>query len=166
MKKIKDELDDGALSERWKRAHAESVHQHAGGKRRIYSKGAAVLECREEKHELSQPGKFYLLSKYKEDFGDPAVTKAKVVKRRWKGKIVRGVIVVPDTEAGILDHKTMSSAGVRKDRTKFDGADALVKEDLDDAESDALSEMSLEFPHPGPSGARPFSLECARAASA
>ena len=42
----------------------------------------------------------------------------------------------------------------------------FVKEDLDDAESDALSEMSQEFPHPGASGAHPFSLECAWGASA
>ena len=107
-----------------------------------------------------------MLSKYKEFFGDPAITKAKVVKRRWKRKTIRGVIVVSETDAGILDHTTKSSAGVRKERTKFNGGDALVEEDLDDAESDALSDMSQEFSHPGPSGAHPFSLECAVGASA
>ena len=146
VNKIKEELEDGPFSERWMREHAESVHLHAGGKTRIYSKGAEVRESREDKHELSQPGKFYFLSKYKEDFGDPSITKAKVVKRRWRGKTVRGVIVVSATDASILDHTTKSSAGVSKHLTKFNGADALVEEDLADAESDALSEMSEDFP--------------------
>ena len=159
VRKIKEELEDGTLSERWMRAHAEAVHQHAGGKRRVNSKGASVQDVQEEKHELSQPGKFYTLAKYKEVFGDPTITKAKIVKRKWQKKNVRGIIVVSATDAGILDHKTTSSASVRKDRVKWNATEALVDEDLDDAESDAISEMSKEFPHPGPSGAHPFSLE-------
>ena len=158
-KKIKEELDDGTLSERWMRAHAEAVHQHAGGKRRVNSKGASVQEVQEEKHELSQPGKFYTLAKYKEVFGDPVITKAKIVKRKWQKKTVRGIVVVSATDAGILEHKTTSSGSVRKDRVKFNATEALVDEDLDEAESDAISEMSQEFTHPGPSGAHPFSLE-------
>ena len=161
VNKIKEELEDGTLSERWKRGHTESIHVLAGGKSRVYSKGAAVHGTREEKHELSQTGKFYFLSKYKEVFGDPAITKGKIVTRRWKGKRVRGIIVVSGTDAGVLDHTSKSSAGVRKDCTKFNAADALVEEDLDDAESDALSEMSQDFSHPGPPGAHSFSLECA-----
>ena len=146
---IKKELQDGPFTERWMRAHAESVHLHAGGKTRIYSRGAEVRESREDKHELTQSGKFYFLNRYKEEFGDPNITKAKVVKRRWKGKVVRGVVVVSATDAGILDHMTKSSAGVSKHLTKFNGADALVEEDLHDAESDALSEMSEDFPTRG-----------------
>ena len=138
-------MEDGSLTDRWKCSLDESIHQHAGGKTRIFSKGAAVSESKKDKHQLCQAGKFYFLSKYKEVFADPAVTKAKVVKRRWKGKKVRGVVVVSDTDAGILDHKSSSSGSVKTDKTKFTGTDALAVEDLSDAESDAKSEMTEEF---------------------
>ena len=39
VNKIKEELEDGTLSERWMRGHAESIHVLAGGKSRVYSKG-------------------------------------------------------------------------------------------------------------------------------
>ena len=152
VKKVKEELENGSLGPRWMRAYKEAVHVYAGGKSRIYSKGASVADYKEEKHELSQPGKFYELKKYKEMFGEPSITKAKVVKRVWKGKSLRGVVVVSETDAGVLDHMTKSSAGVRRKRTKFNGEDALVEEDLDEAESDALEEMSQEFPHSGGRG--------------
>lgn len=153
VNKIKEEIEDGTLAERWKRAHAESIHQLAGGKSRVASCGALVLKSNSEKVSISQPGKFYLLSKYRELIGDPAITKAKIVRRRWKGKTIRGIVVVSDTDAGIFDHLQEASAGTVKQRTKFKGEDALVEEDLDDAESDALSGMSEEVSHPGPSGA-------------
>ena len=161
VNKIKEEIEDGTLAERWKRAHGESVHQLAGGKSRVYSKGAFVQKTNKHKVALAQRGKFYCLSKYKDDFGDPAITKAKVVKRIWKGKKIRGVVVVSETDAGVFEHTCKSSAGTEKNRTKFAGADALVEEDLDDAESDALSGMSEEISYPWPSGAHKFSHECA-----
>ena len=161
VNKVKEELEDGSLTDRWKRSHAESVHQHAGGKSRVYSQGAYVKKRDKIDVELSQRGKFYLLSKYKELYADPSVTKAKVVKRRWKGKKVRGVVVVSDTDAGVFDHKTLSTSGTCKDRGQFDGAAALAEEDLDDAVSDAMSMMSEEISHPGSSGDHRFSLECA-----
>ena len=161
VNKIKEEIEDGSLGDRWKRAHSESVHQLAGGKSRIFSKGALVETSNQEEVSIKQKGKFYLLSKYKEVYGDPAITKAKVVKRNWKGKKIRGVVVVSDTDAGIFDHTSKASAGTAKNRTKFNGADALVEEDLDDAESDALSDLSEDISHPGLSGAHKFSHECA-----
>ena len=160
VNRIKEEIEDGRLADRWKRANAEAIHQHAGGKRRVFSKGVSVKKTDTTAVEISQPGKFYTLSKYTKTFADPTITKAKVVRRRWKGKKVRGVVVVSDTDAGIFDHVTKSSTGTSKERTKFTGEDALVEEDLDDAESDAMSDMSQEISHPGSSGAHKFSLEC------
>jgi hypothetical protein len=161
VNKVKEEIENGTLADRWKRANTEAIHQHAGGKRRVFSKGALVKKTDSTAVEISQAGKFYLLSKYKEIFADPSITKAKVVRRRWKGKRVRGVVVVCDTDAGVFDHVTRASTGTSTERTRFTGEDALVEEDLDDAESDAMSDMSQEISLPGSSGAHKFSLECA-----
>ena len=106
------------------------------------------------------------MPKYKEKYGDPRITKAKIVKRRWGKTVYRGVLVVPDKEAGVFDHETICSNATRKNRTTFKAEDALVDEDLDEAAEDALSSNSEEIPHTGPSGAHPFPLECAVGTSA
>ena len=138
----------------------------AGGKRRVYAKGATVKDTREDRHQLRQTGKFYSLAKYKEKFGCPSITKAKIVKRRWNKKTIRGVVVVSETETGVFEHETISANATRKHRTTFDAEDALVDEDLHEAAEDALSDNSEDLPHTGPSGAHPFPLECAVGTSA
>ena len=144
VKRVKEDLQERPFAERWQRAYDEAVDQLARGKRKLLH--ALVRKDDFEKITVAQTGKFYLLSKYKEKFGCPSITKAKIVKRRWKGKKVRGIVVVSETEAGVLDHVVLSTAGSSKAVVLYNGEDALVDEDLLGAEEDLLSEMSEECP--------------------
>ena len=45
---------------------------------------------------ISQPGKFYTSNKYRQEFGDPGITKAKIVRRKWKGNTIRGIVVLDE----------------------------------------------------------------------
>ena len=105
-KQLKADLGnpDGKVRKRWKEEIEETIHLRAGGRQRINNSEVNVVKVNEHSHDLIDRSlKFYTVKKYKEKFGDPKATKAKIVTRMLRGGKKMSGIYVRQGEEGIYD---------------------------------------------------------------
>lgn len=138
LKHIKNEIkSDAATRERFKANVEESIHLKGGGRSRILHYKEQVVKDTATMVDLEDPScKFYTVKKYRETFGDPKKTKAKIV-------TIHGIqgVIVKHGEDGVFDLKRRRRTSIGRQQVKHDGEDVLDAGELDEAVDAGVSEL-------------------------
>ena len=128
MTEFKETLKDpeNKVTKQWAQAIDEDLRKKCGFKGRFGSKAKSIHKQVGDIVDLIDPEtKFYSLAKYKEVYGDPKATGAKVVTMRARGnKVIKGVVVQLG-EQGVYGMNCMSRGAALEDDVVDDGDEVL-----------------------------------------
>ena len=155
--KFKTDMKDKkkGFKQQFDNAHNEYLHQRAGGRSRVSSLTGRVIARQHNEVTIQHPREvFYTLSKYKEKFGDPKLTKARVSKLPIKNRGILAGIMVREGEEGVFPIERSTRIQATKEYILDDGTCVLDEGQLDKAlqaidEEEALDSKWPVVPHSG-----------------